>query len=254
MQTYENVKAKEPQILELIKKYRETGEIRHRDEIIDIYHPLCVYFAAPYYRAGTGFMIVKSFNIGDFVNEGILGVIKAIDKFDFSFEKPFFYYAITWIKSYLSHFIGQYGGAWKCRAYKYMMLEKVNSVFLAEHGYLPDAEELGGLVDYKDMTKKDIKTFIDLRSSHRALATEDFEMTLDEVPQPHQVDFVKQVDAKIDAQLLLQPIMGTYRNKLYILNKFYDTEYKDLAKAYGSTKGAISVQTMKARREFFDPE
>jgi len=259
MSIYKDIKAKEPQILEMIRKYRETGNVTYRNDIITTYHPLCEYAAVPFHRAGLRFMITKAFDIDDFVTEAIFGVIKAIDNYDFSFKQPFVAYALIYMKSFLVAFIAKYGEEWKNRTYKYFKLEKISSTFLAENGYVPDIEELKSLSNLSAgniITNADIKTFLKgLGCRRRRFVSKEIseEKTKweEQIPQPNHTRPIECVDAELDAKVLIEPFLKRRCNKFYVLNKFYGYTQSEIAKAYGSTKGAVCMQICKARRESF---
>ena len=86
----------------------------------------------------------KSANFLDIVNEGNLGLIEAVEKFDIAKDCHFITYAVWWIRKYISDFVAEKGGVvskpnnTKVRRY----VRKAKSAFINEYYREPSAEEL----------------------------------------------------------------------------------------------------------------
>lgn len=82
--------------LDMIKRYK-SGEIEVRDEFLSRNLKLVVSIAKKY--LGRGVVLT------DLIQEGNMGLMKALDEFDLSRECRFSTYATNWIKSYITRYI-----------------------------------------------------------------------------------------------------------------------------------------------------
>ena len=82
--------------LDMIKRYK-SGEIEVRDEFLSRNLKLVVSIAKKYLARGVA--------LTDLIQEGNMGLMKALDEFDLSRECRFSTYATNWIKSYITRYI-----------------------------------------------------------------------------------------------------------------------------------------------------
>lgn len=82
--------------LDMIKRYK-SGEIEVRDEFLSRNLKLVVSIAKKYLGRGVA--------LTDLIQEGNMGLMKALDEFDLSRECKFSTYATNWIKSYITRYI-----------------------------------------------------------------------------------------------------------------------------------------------------
>ena len=82
--------------LDMIKRYK-SGEIEVRDEFLSRNLKLVVSIAKKYLGRGVA--------LTDLIQEGNMGLMKALDEFDLSRECRFSTYATNWIKSYITRYI-----------------------------------------------------------------------------------------------------------------------------------------------------
>lgn len=82
--------------LDMIKRYK-SGEIEVRDEFLSRNLKLVVSIAKKYLGRGVA--------LTDLIQEGNMGLMKALDEFDLSREFRFSTYATNWIKSYITRYI-----------------------------------------------------------------------------------------------------------------------------------------------------
>lgn len=82
--------------LDMIKRYK-SGEIEVRDEFLSRNLKLVVSIAKKYLGRGVALI--------DLIQEGNMGLMKALDEFDLSRECRFSTYATNWIKSYITRYI-----------------------------------------------------------------------------------------------------------------------------------------------------
>ena len=82
--------------LDMIKRYK-SGEIEVRDEFLSRNLKLVVSIAKKYLGRGVALI--------NLIQEGNMGLMKALDEFDLSRECRFSTYATNWIKSYITRYI-----------------------------------------------------------------------------------------------------------------------------------------------------
>lgn len=88
----------------------------------------------------------------DLISEGNLGLIKAINKFDYNKGLRFSTYAVWWIRQTIKKAIINLGRDIRIPSYKYEQLSKVNKVVEAyqlEHGDFPSIEYIAEKLEVK---------------------------------------------------------------------------------------------------------
>lgn len=78
----------------LIKDWQENKNLRSRERIVRAYMRSCYSFAARYTKNET--------HIRDLAQEGSIGICRALDKFDFSYNVKFSTYCFYWIENFVS--------------------------------------------------------------------------------------------------------------------------------------------------------
>jgi len=99
-----------------------------------------------------------SVDIKDLINEGNIGLIKAVEKFDPSRGFKFISYAVWWVRQSIMQFIYEHGNMVRLPINKINVIGKVNKAIEQLHQTLdrePTVEEIQAITDF---SKEDIKS------------------------------------------------------------------------------------------------
>ena len=102
--------------LRLLKDYQETGNIESKNKLIESNLRLVVFVAKRY--------VNYMFSLSELIQQGSLGLSKAIDKFDFSRNAKLSTYAIPWIKQYIERYIVDHARNVRIPGYKVNIIRK----------------------------------------------------------------------------------------------------------------------------------
>ena len=130
---------------ELLKRIREDNDEQARQLLILSNLRLVISTAKK--SLGNGLPLI------DLISEGNIGLIKAINKFDYEKGHRFSTYAVWWIKQSIKKAIINIGRDIRIPSYKYEQLSKVNKViknYTAIHGEAPSTEYIAKKVDLKE--------------------------------------------------------------------------------------------------------
>lgn len=142
-----------------LKLYNETKEekyyiraINHRDLCIKSNLRLVVFFAKRYSHTAVPFQ--------DLIEEGNLGLINAIEKFDVSFETKFSTYASFLINQKMTKYLSEQGKLIKIpirSQLEYSKYKKVCDDYQKKYGYAPSDEELHDILGFDLKTIKKLQ-------------------------------------------------------------------------------------------------
>ena len=130
---------------ELLKKIREENDEQARQLLILSNLRLVISTAKK--LLGNGLPLI------DLISEGNIGLIKAINKFDYTKGHRFSTYAVWWIKQSIKKAIINTGRDIRIPSYKYEQLAKVNKVitdYVAQHGESPSTSYIAKEVELKE--------------------------------------------------------------------------------------------------------
>ena len=130
---------------ELLKKIREENDEQARQLLILSNLRLVISTAKK--SLGNGLPLI------DLISEGNIGLIKAINKFDYTKGHRFSTYAVWWIKQSIKKAIINTGRDIRIPSYKYEQLAKVNKVitdYVAQHGESPSTSYIAKEVELKE--------------------------------------------------------------------------------------------------------
>ena len=146
-------------------KYNETHDEELRNQIISANYRLVKNIAKRYYRVYTG----NSLSLYDLFQEGVMGLIDAIDKFDYTRDYKFSTYATWWITQKISRSIADKSRLIRIPVH---LIEKISdyksviSKFEKENGREPTTLEISKLTnlscEYITLLKKYCSQMISL--------------------------------------------------------------------------------------------
>jgi RNA polymerase primary sigma factor len=168
----ENQSISDDQRLKLAKKVKD-GDMIARENLIRANLPLVVSIAKKYTNRGLVFL--------DLIQEGNIGLIKAVEKYEYSLGYRFSTYASWWIKQTIRRALADNTRTIRLPAY---IVEKVNRVkkfcreFRQENGYDPDAETIAAAMSQPLEKVQELLEYIrDTVSLEMTLGTEDYSLT-----------------------------------------------------------------------------
>ena len=182
------------------------GDAQAKNQMMEMNLRLVVPTAKRFLRSGIDLM--------DLIEEGNLGLMQAIEKFDSSKGYRFSTYAIYWIEQYIRKYIEEQGGAIRIPSHAWGNLKrwfKAWNTLKEENGRDPSLSEMAAELD---LSAKQVKAVMDTLSlatgveSLTSLVGEDEEMTLEEVlsddgtGNPHDV-FLRSESAQMLQESLL---------------------------------------------------
>ena len=130
---------------ELFRKIRENDSQDARHELILSNLRLVISIAKK--SLGNGLPLI------DLISEGNIGLIKAINKFDYTKGHRFSTYAVWWIKQSIKKAIINKGRDIRIPSYKYEQLAKVNKVmvnYINDHGEAPSVAYIAEQLEIKE--------------------------------------------------------------------------------------------------------
>lgn len=148
--------------IEAIRKYQGNQNIETRNQIVEKNLSLVRKYAKRY----ANIINQKEFSEDDLVDYGVLGLIKAIDRFDPDRGFQFSTYATFWIRQSITRALADYGNAIRIPVH---MTERINKVRRLESQYLRDygkiddkkiCEEMELTQDQLDEVRRIRKTFL----------------------------------------------------------------------------------------------
>lgn len=126
----------------VIRLYKRTGDETARRRLIESNIRFVVKMAMRFKQQGLG--------LSDLVQEGILGLIDAVEKFDISKDCRLITYASWWIRLYMQRALEQKSRPVNLPINKLEMLRKVRAfeqVFITSNGRKPYADEIAKQLD-----------------------------------------------------------------------------------------------------------
>lgn len=199
-----------------------------RAELITKNVPLVVTLAKSYRRSGI--------DLADLVSEGTVGLIKAVDSFDWRFGAPFSTWARRWIKQSIERHCMTYTSLVRMPVgalYDRHAILKARDAFLAGNGREPT---VGELADTVELSEDRVQELLDAPMSQTAISAPDDD---DSADRDRQL-FVDHADVEDDAVGSV-----TAGQAADILAPFTPVEVQVLMLRVGATTGeAMSVKAV----------
>jgi len=126
--------------IELSKRI-EAGDLRARDQMIRANIRLAISIAKNYSKSGS--------DLEDLIQESSIGLMKAVDRFDWRKGFKFSTYACWWIKQSVRQYIASQSGSIKLPTYAKGVLYKMRKVseeYEKEFGVTPSQQEVADLL------------------------------------------------------------------------------------------------------------
>ena len=213
--------------IKLVMKCHKVDK-KSRQELIIHNLKLVVSIAKQYLNLGLPFE--------DLIQEGNLGLIRAIEKFDVTKETAFSTYATTWIKAKMTRALSEKVRIIRLPYYKEEMLQqykKYLTMFIKLKGYYPSIDEM---IELSGFTKEDL---IEFKSYLKEI------VSLDEMVEYGKDECLKDstelsIIEKLEEESLQEDIYKRIRYALKVLPEMDRNIIKDL---YGLNDGKTKTST-----------
>jgi len=154
--------------VDIIKK-AQAGDEESRDILVTSNLKLVAKIAMKYSKSGTNYI--------DLIQEGTIGLIKAIDKYDFEKGHSFSSYAIWWIKRDIINSIANRINTIKIPNYIYLQnrkMKKFENQFFEDNNRHPSYEEISEALNIELEEVKKLKEAADIGVSGMGEGSEDY--------------------------------------------------------------------------------
>lgn len=243
--------------IQLLRKYKETKDIEIRNKII-VYNLKLIAKYANYYSR------ISSLEYEDLINEGVIGIIEAIEKFDIKKNTRFSTYAVYWIRQKIRRAVQEKGNFIRIPVH---VLEKIEKLTLLENKYLSngleiDREHICQILSISEEQylelKKIRKNFIDMKSINCFVGEDDLEL----------IEFIVDKEEETPENILIQKLMRediksvietlTYKEQKVIclrfgLNDDQPRTLEEVGREFSLTRERIRQIEVKAIRKLRHP-
>lgn len=205
-----------------LAKRVEKGDLRAKDELIESNLRLVVSIAAKYRNQGVDF--------GDLIQEGVLGLNRAVEKFDWRKGFKFSTYATWWIRQSMQRAIANYSRTIRLPVHINERLIRINRAtrqIEAEVGREPSIEEIAERTRLEREEIELIRESARTPASIHAQATSESDTELGELLADEAAD--DPVDAAADSEAM--------RAVASLLDRLTDRERQVLMRRFGLAGG-----------------
>ncbi|HLR34502.1 MAG TPA: sigma-70 family RNA polymerase sigma factor [Tissierellales bacterium] len=223
----------------LLSSYKETGDLRIRNQII-VNNMGLVYVAAQ-----KRVNIHTSFTFEDLVQEGTIGMIKGIERFDLSKNTRFSTYVYYWINQQMDRAIMNTGYLIRLPAYIY---EKINTLNSVEKIYGDISQNLDQLIDDADISKDEYTSINYYRNNYSYFSSLNIVIDIDNENSHIELqDFIPSKDPLLEDTIVEQDLKNQIDNTLNMLT---DREKDIIESRFGIKTG--EVQTLEEIGQRYD--
>ncbi|MBD3266627.1 sigma-70 family RNA polymerase sigma factor [bacterium] len=244
--------------IDLAKK-NQSGDPEARSQLILSNLRLVVNIAKRYQNQGLGLM--------DLIEEGNLGLIKAVEKFDITRECRFSTYATWWIRQFINRSISMLGNIVRLPTHKQESLTRAKNIMrdLGQTlGRDPQPWELLETLE-KDYSSEDAQDIVDLLYSPTIMEP----LIGDDEDQDHDLRFEDSTGLRPDHEIglisrdqrLKEFVLRLGEREKYIINRRFGLDsrepmaVKDIAERLGLTRERVRQlqnSALKALKEMID--
>lgn len=155
----------------------------------------------------------RGLSFADLVQEGNLGLIKAVEKYDVSKGFRFSTYATWWIKQSISRAIMEQSRSVRIPVNLIEMMSKIHKVendFIQEHGKTPKEKEIADVLGVEEKKVKEIISWMnDALSLDAVVGSDDEEATVASFVEDEKASFSFEEIELQDNKKLIQQVLDT---------------------------------------------
>lgn len=243
-------------VVELVRR-GQTEAARAKREMIEANLRLVIKFAKKSSNRGLGL------DFSDLVQDGNIGLMKAVDKFDYRLGNKFSTYATNWIQQGISRSIADQARTIRIPVHMIDNIHKIQRAsrqFMHKHGRMPTAEELSKIIYLPvDKIHKAMKVNLKPISLEAPVGTEDdssrIEIIADETAKNPFVSAAQKNLRKIVTQILseLDPKEETVLRQRFGMSTNKTSTLEEVGEYIGVTRERIRQIEQKALNKLKHP-
>lgn len=186
----------------------------------------------------------------DLVQIGSIGLLKAIDKFDLTYEVRFSTYAVPMITGEIKRFLRDDGMVKVSRSLKEeaARIYAVREVFMGEQGREPTLEELA---EELQLTKEEVILAMESAAQIESLQKTIYQSDGSDIALEDKLPFEKNQQEEVLDRMLLEQMLGslnTEERELIYLRFFKERTQSNIAKKMGMSQVQVSRMEKKILR------
>jgi len=243
-------------VVELVRR-GQTEAARAKREMIEANLRLVIKFAKKSSNRGLGL------DFSDLVQDGNIGLMKAVDKFDYRLGNKFSTYATNWIQQGISRSIADQARTIRIPVHMIDNIHKIQRAsrqFMHKHGRTPTAEELSKMIYLPvDKIHKAMKVNLKPMSLEASVGTDDdssrIEIIADETAKNPFVSAAQKNLRKIVTQILseLDPKEETVLRQRFGMSTNKTSTLEEVGEYIGVTRERIRQIEQKALMKLKHP-
>jgi len=229
-------KEEETSYFKLIKKGGEQGK-KARDEFIANNIRLVQSEVKKFYKNNQGNNGYIEYD--DLLMEGIKGLLKAIDSFDYTLGNKFSTYAVPYIDKYIRNFINDNKFAFELSSSAYDTIAKINKAkneLTLKLKKEPTSNEISKYLNIKGLTPEKVDFYLDLAYEHvsfdESISQDSNSKLLDMIPDKSLEKNDNEEDEDLDSLLACLTPREKDIIKMYYLDGDKSNSYQIIANKY----------------------